>query len=400
MADVLRAIVLSASCLVLASCAPTADSPASSPLADAGAPIGEGGASADPNAVEEAVPARNQRSKAEIPDSLKGRIELAIEHVRHRDLLVTNAFWTIFHGILAFGDGQTLLDPRSGKRVNAIDYIFDGQYEIGEVRGLGFIPTKYGLDVQMGPTFVGQGHQDQLLGYLVQCGLKADRKIVVFGKEYTVMDAVNHSKMRARVGQELSWTIILLSEYLGTDASWVNAEGERISVADLVKSEVEASVNEAACGGTHRLEGITWALHTHLRRGGKKEGVWLAADEHLKKYQRIAKEYQNPDGTFSTNYFKSPGHDPDPQRRIGTTGHTLEFLAMSMSDEELKEQWVQDAAAALAMLFLENQSLAIESGALYHSVHGLVLYYRRLFPWDLNKDVKIDGAPAAQASRP
>lgn len=377
-------------------CAPVAETP--SEKAAVAERRTDGEVPGDHNAVEETVPSAASPKPVEIPAALKERVALAIEHVRRRDLLVTNAFWTIFHGILAFGSGQTLYNPQTGTRVNAIDYIFSGRTDQGEIRGLAFIPTKYGLDVQMGPTYVGQGHQDQLIGYLVQCGLKKDQKIVVFGKDYTVMDIVAHTKMRVRVGQELSWSIIMLAEYLGTEAKWTNMHGEAISVPDLVRSEVQANVENAACGGTHRLEGLTWVLHTHLRRGGKKEGLWKEVENHLVKYQKLSREWQNPDGTFSTGYYKSAGNDPDVQRRIGTTGHILEFLSMSLPDEELKAQWVQDAAGRLALLFLENQSLPIESGALYHSVHGLVLYYARVFPWDLDKPA--EKRLSSRASRP
>ena len=116
-----------------------------------------------------------------------------------------------------------------------------------------FIPTPWGLDVQMGPTYVGQGHQDQLIGYLVQCGLKPDRKVIAYGKEYTVMDFVRHSKMNVRVGQELSWSIIMLGEFDGTDSTWTNRFGEKIAFTDLIRSEINAPVVGAACGGTHQI---------------------------------------------------------------------------------------------------------------------------------------------------
>jgi hypothetical protein len=66
---------------------------------------------------------------------------------------------------------------------------------------------------------------------------------------------------------------------------------------------------------------------------------------------------------------------------------------MSLSDEQLREQWVQDAANRLSMLFLENQNIPMESGGLYHSVHGLVLFYRRAFGWE---DMDKPTEPAAK----
>ncbi|MCS6975915.1 MAG: hypothetical protein NZM31_02740, partial [Gemmatales bacterium] len=92
-------------------------------------------------------------------DQVKDRIEAAIEQARRRELLTTNGFWTVFHGILGMGPSLTLTNPDTGEKVNALDYICSG----GELRGLRFLPTRWGLDVQMGPPFVGQGHQDQFI---------------------------------------------------------------------------------------------------------------------------------------------------------------------------------------------------------------------------------------------
>ena len=39
----------------------------------------------------------------EVPTDLKPRIDAAIAQVQSRDLLTTNNFWTVFHGILGSG---------------------------------------------------------------------------------------------------------------------------------------------------------------------------------------------------------------------------------------------------------------------------------------------------------
>src|SRR5262249_52938705 len=126
---------------------------------------------------------------------LKERIEAAIDNVRQRDLLISNGFWTVFHGILGLGSGVQLKHPQLGIRVNAVDYICDGR----ELRGLRFIPTEYGLDVETGETFISQGHQDQFIAEMAQCGISADREFIVGGKRYKFLDFVRHSQKRARV---------------------------------------------------------------------------------------------------------------------------------------------------------------------------------------------------------
>lgn len=315
-----------------------------------------------------------------LPDGPKFRVEAAIQHARDRDLLITNAFWTIFHGILGLGPSVTLRNSETGEKVNAVDYISDG----GEIRGLTFLPTKHGLDVVTGPAGVGQGHQDQYVAEMGEWGMKPDRKFVVLDKDYTFMDFVRHSKMRARVSQnqELSWAIIVVGQYLGTDLEWTNAYGEKLHFEDMMRYELDASVEDAACGGTHRLFGLTWCYHLHLQKGGKKEGVWKEVADKTIKYRDLARKYQNPDGSFSTDFFRGPGNASDKQLRINTSGHMLEWLALALPESELKEEWMQNAANAVALMILDLQGSPIEGGSLYHAVHGLLIYYARVYERD------------------
>ena len=310
---------------------------------------------------------------------LRDRIFSAIESARTRDLLTTHGFWTVFHGILGLGLSVTLQNPETGQKFNALDYIAAGH----EVRGLQFIQTKFGLDVRNGYDFVGQGHQDQFIAEMAQWGIAADKKFVVNGKDYTYMDFVRHAQMRAKVtsNQELSWAIVVIGQYLGTDISWTNGDGEKLTYEDVVRYELNQPIESpsVACGGTHRLFGLTWAYYHHLRNGGRTTGIWKDVVEHSRKYEKLAKKFQNPDGSFSTNHFRERGNAPDIKARISTTGHILEWLALSLSDQELREPWVQEAANSLADMFLTVQDQEVEGGAMYHAVHGLILYYARVY---------------------
>src|SRR5947207_1884979 len=92
-----------------------------------------------------AAPAVSHETDGVVGDKLlKERIETVINQVRRRELLLDNGFWTVFHGILGVGPSVTLKHPLLGIHVNAVDYIASG----GELRGLRFIPTPYGVDVE------------------------------------------------------------------------------------------------------------------------------------------------------------------------------------------------------------------------------------------------------------
>lgn len=311
------------------------------------------------------------------PARVQDRVELAIEQAKKRDLLTTNGFWTVFHGILGLGPSITLLNPDTGQRVNALEYVCNG----GAVRGMQFVPTQDGLDVNTGPMFVGQGHQDQFVAEMAQWGMTPERKFLVNGKEYTFRDFIRHTQMRARVnaGQELSWAVLIIGQYLGTDLSWINRAGEKLHFDDLVRYELDQPIETAACGGTHRLFGLTWVYHLHLRKGGKATGVWQDVAAKQLAYQQLAKAQQNGDGSFSTNFFRGPGNADDRQLRMNTTGHIFEWLALSLPDAELRAAWMQNAANNLALQFLEIQGQPMEGGTLYHAVHGLLIYYARVY---------------------
>src|SRR5262249_28472060 len=181
-------------------------------------------------------PVQEEKAPSEPSGGLKGRIRAAVENVRRRDLQTSNAFWTVFHGILGLGPGVEIVDPRTGAGVKALDHICAG----GELRGLRFRPTLNGVDVITTADTLGQGHQDQFAAEMAQWGMPASRKFRVQGRDYTFMDFVRHSQMRARVtgNQELSWTIILVAQYLGTDVRWTNEHREELHFEDLVRYEL------------------------------------------------------------------------------------------------------------------------------------------------------------------
>jgi hypothetical protein len=370
----LMALVLgTAAAAVAVSCAPV------DPTTSEEGKGGQATAHAPPPPLD--TPRSQGSSTASPPDALKTRIDAAIDQVRRRDLRTDNGFWTVFHGILGLGPSVELVNPITGKRVNALDYIAGG----GKLPGLRFIPTASGLDVETGPgTFVSQGHQDQFVAEMVEWGVPGDRKFVVDGKDYTFNDFTRFSKAHASVKtpQELEWAIVIIGTRYGTDIAWTNEAGEKLRFEDLMRAELDKDVDKAACGGTHLLFGLTWAYHLHMLHGGKLVGVWKDVADRIAFYKQRVREQQNADGSFSTAYFRERANDPDVAAHISTTGHIFEWLALALTDEELKEPWVQSAASALAITFLENQTKGIDGGAMYHAVHGLLIYSARVYGSD------------------
>jgi hypothetical protein len=322
-----------------------------------------------------------------IPSARKDRIDTVLKHIRERTLLKDHSFWTIFHGILGMGpDDAMLLDPQTNKRIKAIDYIAEG----GEVRGLEFRPTADGVEVETMPgSIIGQGHLDQFVAEMAEWDLPKDKKFKVDSRDYTFEDFIRQAKAHASLTTkpfpgpdplELTWTIVIVSKYFGPEHRWMNNRGEKLSVEDMARYELGQPIADSpVCGGTHRLFGLTWAYYLHRQAGGKKEGVWKQVADTIADYESRAHQFQNPDGSFSTNYLNGPGNEPNSQLRLATTGHILEWLALAMTDEELRQPWVEKAADSLTQLILDNIFEPLDGGALYHAAHGLEMYRARLW---------------------
>jgi hypothetical protein len=142
-------------------------------------------------------------------------------------------------------------------------------------------------------------------------------------------------------------------------------------------------IRGAACGGTHRLSGLSLVVKARLRRGEPLDGEYLRASDFVKKYQQYAFRLQNRDGSLSTSWFRGSGDEDDIDRRIKTTGHILEWLCYSLSDEQLREAHTVRAVTYLANLMYSNYDNEWEVGPRSHATHALLLYDQRVFqPYD------------------
>ena len=308
-------------------------------------------------------------------EALRKRLDKAIELTgkRHMSPQVNNA-WQIIHGMLAYGyDLQLNAD---GKLVPGIEWLFDG----GQMRGWQLVPGDKGLkDVEDPGSKSGEGHDDQWLGYFAQCGVPLDAKINVRGQEFTVNDLVTQAEWDVREGMEATWTLMAFSVYLPLDTKWHARDGSEWSIERLLDMECKQDLATSTCGGTHRMYGIASTLNRHLEEGGKLTGVWELADKKVKQALVDARESQQPDGGFSTNYFGRSSGSADIGLRLNTTGHVLEFVCLAATDDELRQPWVTRAVSYLCGLFEATADVPVECGGLYHAVHGLMLYRLRRF---------------------
>lgn len=340
-------------------------------LSGCGAPSGEA-----PATATAAAGAKAQAPALMAPEDLQREIDEVVDFTAQRHLDATsNAAWQVVHGILAYGDDLKMTD-RNGKVVPALQYLCEG----GELRGWKLEPGDHGVEtiVEAGSS-TGQGHEDQWLGYLALLGLPLDHPIKVGSQTYQLKDLLTQAQWDVHDGMEATWTLMATGTYLPSDARWMAKDGTEWSVERIVDMETRQDLNESACGGTHRMVGIATALGRHKERGGELSGAWAAADAKVKDCQRRAREFQQPSGAFSAAYFDRASTSGDLAQQIQTTGHALEFVVVSCSDEELDDAWIQRAVQYLCKSFRMTKDADVECGWLYHATRGLKIYRDRRF---------------------
>lgn len=326
---------------------------------------------------------RNQRA-------LRDKVRSVLKHYYNRPLsTVDRSPWEVMHAMLSYEVHSRVLQANR-QPITAVGWLCFNQP--CENRSLLFLNEDGEMRVKVGPAL--QGHHGQLLALLAQARVRSDYPMKVEGKDFTVADLIEIEKATCYPKTELTFKLIGLQRYLDINARWVNDQGMQWDFPTLVREELRQPVRTAACGGTHRLGGLALAVKKRRAAGLPVDGVYAEAEKFVANYMNYAFSLQNPDGSFSTEWFKGPGRETDIDRRLKTTGHTLEWLLYAGSEQQLTHYRTVRAVNYLANIMYSNRTRDWEAGPLGHAIHALVLYDRLAFAkYDGVEDV---AGPVAQ----
>ena len=320
---------------------------------------------------------------ADLP-SLSPRMQALRDRVRatlgyyHQKQLNTRDHnpWQVMHSIVAYGASSNLnRNGPSGQPVNAICWLcWNGDCNgsrILEVNN-GKVTARKGVSVQ--------GHPGQFLAILAQSCVATSCPIKVGEERFTLADLIESEKLGCQAGTELTFKLISFSYYLDIDEQWKNYAGQDWSIDRLVKEELAQPILGAPCGGSHRLMGLAYAVRKREQSGLPISGEFRRAKKFLDDYHRYTfKKLQNPDGSFSTEWFNGPGARTDLGRRIQTSGHILEWLSYSLPADMLEDPRVVKAVDYLSGVLLGGKNQEWEIGPLGHALHSLAIYDSRVF---------------------
>jgi hypothetical protein len=300
----------------------------------------------------------------------------------HQLIAPPNAAWQVFHAVTAYGE-QVPLQVESRPFPSALRYVLDGgpiegwQPTIGPPRD-GWPRPGIRLVVEEGSKR-GQGHPDQFLGYMAMASIPPDAPIAVEDQSLTVEDLLRQALWDAprNPTSEFSWTLMALAAYRPTSITWPASDGEIWTVERLIEEELLQDLPTAACGGTHRLQGLAMILQRRRQEQGSFDGVWSDAQALIDQSLDDAQANQNPDGSFPPSYLYRPGRARDLGEQLVSSGHAIEFIAMAIDKERLDEPWVERGISRLCDLLEALGPIEVECGAYYHAMHGLKVYAAR-----------------------
>lgn len=330
---------------------------------------------------------------------LRNRIRRVLSHY-YRTKMLNSADhdpWEIMHSMLAHGlPSQVRQGGPRGEPITAIGWLCynnpSKRKQLLMVSDEGELRAKYGVGLQ--------GHMGQFLAMLAQCNVDRNYPIVVGGKEFTIEDLIVAEQKTSYPDTELTFKLIGLMHYLPSNSTWVNDRGENWSIERLIEEELKQPIRGAACGGTHRLAGLSLAARKRVLRGEPLDGAFLKAATFTDSYQKYAYQLQNSDGSFSTKWFTGKGSERSIDRRIQTSGHILEWLIYHSTPNELDDSRLVRGVNYVTNALYNESSREWEIGPMCHALHALRLYDERKFqPYDVAAQQETAQATGNRPSR-
>ncbi len=317
------------------------------------------------NVSSDGLSLREQKIQAGIQECLQYFLE-------HPENTTRRGPWALMHATLPFGVESTVI--AGGRSVNTIGWMsFNGVCAKQRV----FQPTRQGFRTNVGPGV--QGHEGQFLAILAQSNVSAEYPLQIGNRRYTVMDLARYEMATCVEKSELTFKLIGLSHYLPPNQTWRDNRGHVWTLEKMVAEELAQPVNGAACGGTHRLMGLSYAIIERQAAGQPINGHWSRAERYLNDYINYTMSLQNPDGSFSTNWFESRGLDADVERKVQTTGHILEWLVYTLPDDHLRSPRIQLGIEFLLNTVGREPQKDWPIGPRGHALRTLTVYSQRVF---------------------
>jgi hypothetical protein len=293
----------------------------------------------------------------------------------------------ILHMILAGGPSLTLYNLSTGLHQRAVDFLCR---ESGSIQ----------QDAHGAPAFVDDLHLErpnEFLGMLAASNVHFPGTLITTssGNDGTLEDLAEAAMKRFDFNfRENGWSLMLFSVYPGVKQEWMNSRGETVSVEKILQMECSFPYGKGECFGTHRLEGIAYALRQFCleedTHPAQLDGIWARAHEYVQGAIERMRANQRDDGSIPQSWFLKkalPVSSLEWRHKFShlaslrfhpnvaivyPTGHCLDALSPIMDLFPSDRDWVASACYILAQT-IETGWLEIgrKISVLTHAIHAL-----------------------------
>ncbi|QDT07822.1 hypothetical protein K227x_62510 [Rubripirellula lacrimiformis] len=289
-----------------------------------------------------------------------------------REVANERSNWGMMHAIMVYGvDTKVQVERNSYSTIAWIagNNACRGQRLLTEKDGRIVVRSGVGL----------QGHQAQMLAVFSLCEVPEDYPLYADGQQFSVADVIREEQLACKSGEELTFTLIGLSHYMDTDATWTSEDGQTWDFQRLIREELSQPIVGAACGGTHRLMGFAHALRQRRAEGKPIDGQWQRAEKFTQDFVDYAYRLQNRDGSFSTDWFEGRENKDDIDRKVQVTGHMVEWLLTLTPDSELQNPRLVSAVRYLLSAMYRERGHDWSIGPKGHALRSLAMFYERAY---------------------
>jgi hypothetical protein len=313
--------------------------------------------------------------KVSLPPDLDNRLkrsQACVDHyLRNPESTSVRSPWAVMHAVLAYGADYELI--HGAGRVNAIGWMcHNGTCRTQRMftpKGKGFVPNVGGGV---------QGHEGQFLAILAQCNVPLDYPIQIGAAKYKVEDLVRYEMATCKEKSELTFKLIGLSYYLDSNKQWRANDGQVWSIPKLIQEELAQPIIGSACGGTHRLMGFSFSVRQRQLQNEPINGQYARAAKFVREYVPYTLQLQNPDGSFSTNWYEGRANEPNDERKVQTSGHMMEWLLYTMTDEEVQQPRIAKGIDFLLSRIYDQRDRKWPIGPRGHATRAIALYHARM----------------------
>jgi len=298
--------------------------------------------------------------------------------------------WAVMHALLAFGSDYEMVHGQG--RVNAIGWMcHNGTCRTQRI----FTPTAVGFKPNVGGGV--QGHDGQFLAILAQSNVPLNYPIQVGSAKYKVEDLVRHEMATCKEKSELTFKLIGLSYYLDSNKQWRSNDGKAWSIPKLIQEELAQPIIGASCGGVHRLMAYSFSVRQRQLQEQPINGQYARAAKFVRDYLDYTWQLQNPDGSFSTNWYEGRANEPNDERKVQTSGHMLEWLMYTLPDAEMKDPRAAKAVDFLLTKIYDKREHKWPIGPRGHATRAVALYQERTkevlaLPSQPNRNTQVNSA--------